>query len=53
MKRCIVTFLHGDGLVAAALLLRQMKGADVRVSSAARIGRTFVELADEKPGEDI
>ena len=51
MKRCIVTFLHGDGLVAAALLLHDMKNAEVRVSSAARIGQSIADIADTKPGE--
>ena len=46
MKRCIITFLDRDGLVAAALLLRQMKDAQVRISSAARIGSTLQQLAD-------
>ena len=46
MKRCLITFLDRDGLVAAALLLRQMKDAEVRISSAARIGNTLGRLAD-------
>ncbi len=51
MKRCIVTFLHGDGLIAAALLLRETKAAEVRVSSAARIGRSIAELVEGRPSE--